>query len=271
MRRFWNSVRCPGLLGGLLLVVAALAASAQTTNYLYATNNGGITITGYTGPDSLLVVPGTIDGLPVTALGKGAFYRQGSLLSVTLPPSLVTLGEGAFWGCAALTNVALGDQVTTLEAGVFWGCAALPSLTLPATVTYIGDVAFAGCDALTGLYFRGNAPQAGQDLFLLGSDPIIYYLPGATGWGSAFGGQPTAPWVSSTLSLTVSPAASMTNAFTFTITGTPNASVVVEASPSLGTPAWTPVSTNVLVNGSWLYSDPQWKTVPIRFYRARAL
>ena len=33
------------------------------------TNNGTITITGYTGPGGAVTIPGTINGLPVTSIG----------------------------------------------------------------------------------------------------------------------------------------------------------------------------------------------------------
>ena len=37
--------------------------------YTYTTNNGTITITGYTGPGGAVTIPGTINGLPVTSIG----------------------------------------------------------------------------------------------------------------------------------------------------------------------------------------------------------
>jgi len=36
----------------------------------YTTNNGAITITGYTGPGGAVVIPGTINGLSVTRIGR---------------------------------------------------------------------------------------------------------------------------------------------------------------------------------------------------------
>lgn len=47
----------------------------------------------------------------------------------------------------------------------------------------------------------------------------------------------------------------------------PNASVVVEASPAVATPAWTPVSTNLLTTGTAQFTDPQWTNQPARLYR----
>jgi uncharacterized repeat protein (TIGR03803 family) len=47
---------------------------------------------------------------------------------------------------------------------------------------------------LVGVYFKGNAPSLGSDVFYLDGSATVYYLPGTTGWGSTFGGLPTALW-----------------------------------------------------------------------------
>ena len=39
------------------------------TEFNYTTNNGTITITGYTGPGGAVTIPSTINGLPVTSIG----------------------------------------------------------------------------------------------------------------------------------------------------------------------------------------------------------
>ena len=61
-----------------------------------------------------------------------------------------------------------------------------------------------------------------------------------------------------------------TNQFGFTITGTSNLVIVVDASTNLANHKWAPVGTNTLANGSSYFSDPQWTNYPGRFYRLRA-
>jgi hypothetical protein len=52
---------------------------------------------------------------------------------------------------------------------------------------------FYDCWGLTSAYFTGNAPASGYEMFM--SDPTtVYYLPGATGWSSTFGGAPVVMW-----------------------------------------------------------------------------
>src|SRR5260221_6501541 len=53
---------------GALVLVGEL----QAQDFSYTNTNGTITITGYTGPGGNVVIPGTIDGLPVTRIGDSA-------------------------------------------------------------------------------------------------------------------------------------------------------------------------------------------------------
>jgi hypothetical protein len=62
----------------------------------------------------------------------------------------------------------------------------------------------------------------------------------------------------------------LTNGFGFTITGTSNLVIVVEACADPGNPVWLPLSTNALTDGSSYFSDPQWTNYPSRFYRLRS-
>jgi hypothetical protein len=59
------------------------------------------------------------------------------------------------------------------------------------------------------------------------------------------------------------------NCFGFTVTGSSNLVIVVEACTNLDNPIWSPVATNTLTGGSCCFSDPQWTNYPVRFYRFR--
>jgi hypothetical protein len=62
----------------------------------------------------------------------------------------------------------------------------------------------------------------------------------------------------------------LSNQFGFTITGTTNIPIVVEASANLATASWTALQTCTLTNGSVYFSDPEWTNYPARFYRIRS-
>ena len=96
------------------------------------------------------------------------------------------------------------------------------------------------------------------------NNATVYYLPRTTGWTSTFGGRPTVLWNPQAQNLGV-----QANQFGFTITGTSNLVIVVEACTDLANPVWSPLGTNTLTGGSSYFSDPQWTNYPARFYRMR--
>jgi hypothetical protein len=61
-----------------------------------------------------------------------------------------------------------------------------------------------------------------------------------------------------------------TNQFGFNITWANGETVVIEACTDLSNPAWQPVQTNTLTDGSSYFGDPQWTNYPGRFYRLRS-
>jgi hypothetical protein len=104
-------------------------------------------------------------------------------------------------------------------------------------------------------------------------DPAtLYYLSGTTGWSSNASGRPTALWVlPNPLVLNFGPSFGVqANHFGFIISWATNVPVVVEACTNLSNPAWSPIATNTLLNGSVYFSDPQWSNYASRFYRVRS-
>jgi hypothetical protein len=132
--------KSPFLAGALLFLALATTVQAQFT---YTTNNGTITITGYTGINPNVAIPGTIDGLMVTDIGTNAFQNSG-LTSVTIPDSVTNIGSGAFETSESLTNVTFGDSVISIGDYAFYGCQALTNVTMAEGLASIGSFAFSG-------------------------------------------------------------------------------------------------------------------------------
>ncbi len=261
--------RSAGLCASRLLAsVLFLLPFAVQAQFTYTTNNHTITITGYTGSGGAVTVPNTITGLPVTDIGSYAFEYSG-VISVTLGANLVHIGDSAFYGCASLGSITIPDGVVSIGDLAFYSNVSLTSVTIGRSVTSLGNGAFEFCASLTGVYFRGNAPSlGGSEVFAADNNAVVYYLPGTTGWGPTYGGLPTA--------LLASPVQAggpgfglRTNRFGFTLTGSSNISIVVEASTNLATGTWTALETGILSNGSSYFSDPEWTNYPARFYRIR--
>ena len=119
--------------------------------YTYTTNSGTITITKYTGSDSVVIIPSQITGLPVISLGDSAFASNTSLTSVTIPDGVTSLGGAVFSGCTSLTNVVIPNGVTNLGERVFENCASLAGIKLPASLSSLGATPFVGCASLTAI------------------------------------------------------------------------------------------------------------------------
>jgi hypothetical protein len=207
----------------------------------------------------------------VVSIGDEAFSWCTSLSSVVIPDSVTHMGSWAFSDCTNLTSVSIGNGLTDIGLA-FPECTSLTTVTIGKGVTCIGGQTFWRCYNLTRVYFQGNAPSIGSDVFLYDDFATVYYLPGTTGWGLAFGGRPTALWsLPNPLILNKSPSFGVrTNAFGFIISWATNVPVVVEACTNLAAPVWSPVATNTLMGGWSYFSDPDWTNNPSRLYRLRS-
>lgn len=64
-----------------------------------------VTITKYTGKESTVILPSTINSWPVTKIGEDALKDNTTITSVTIPASVTEIGANAFAGCTNLTSV----------------------------------------------------------------------------------------------------------------------------------------------------------------------
>lgn len=123
---------------------------------------GGITITAYNGTERDVVIPETINGLPVTIIGIRAFYRK-DIASVRIPETVVTVEPLAFAenrlqsvnisGCVSigyeafagneLSVLTLSDRLSSIGPRAFINNK-LSAIALPGRITNIGKDAFAG-------------------------------------------------------------------------------------------------------------------------------
>ena len=113
-------------------------------DFEYEVDDGKVTITRYKGNGGDVVVPDTIDGLPVNRIGSYAFQGCTSLTSITFGNSLTDIEEYAFQGCTSLTSITLPNSITTIGEYAFRRCHSLISISVPDGCS-IGEGAFEGC------------------------------------------------------------------------------------------------------------------------------
>ena len=162
----------------LLLVIflclpQRVSASQGTYQGLkYKVENGKVTITGST--DSLsgkVTIPEKIEGCPVTAIGRMAFYKNKNITSVVLPDSVTTIGgEEAFAKCENLTSIYFGSGIVSIGSFSFEDCINIEKV-------YISDLR-AWCNA----EIKSYPMRYGADLYLNGEKVTDLVIPeGVTG------------------------------------------------------------------------------------------
>jgi len=148
----------------LLLLLLTLPTLVQA-QFTFTTNNGAITITGYTGPGGDVTIPDATNGYPVTSIGTSAFNNCTNLTSVTMGTNLTSIGTNAFSSCTSLTSVTIGTNVTSIGKNAFIYCSRLTSITIPDSVAGIGQSAFMQCTSLTNATIGTSVTNIGDTTF----------------------------------------------------------------------------------------------------------
>ena len=192
------------LLGALLplLLLLTLPAGVQA-QFTFTTNNGAITITGYTGSGGAVIVPSTTNGLSVTSIASiagGVFSGCSNLTSVTIPSSVTNIGVAQFAPCPGLTNITVDalnsvyssvdgvlfnkrqtvlieyaggkgggytipNSVTSIGTHAFYDCNNVTNIMLPSCVTNIGISAFYSCRGLASVTIGNGVADIGNWAF----------------------------------------------------------------------------------------------------------
>ena len=157
-------VLCVLLCGGMSMT--AQAEERTDDGFYYEENkDGGITITGYTGDETELVIPREIDGKGVTSIGDNAFRDCSSLTSIKIPAGVTSIGVSAFEECYGLTSIEIPAGVTSIGGSAFEYCSGLTSIEIPAGVTSIGESAFEYCSGLTSIEISAGVTSIGNRAF----------------------------------------------------------------------------------------------------------
>jgi hypothetical protein len=144
----------------LLLFLAVAAPTTVQAQLTHTIADGEVTITGFTGFSGPVVIPESIEGLPVAHIGDAAFYEQRYITSVTLPDTLRTIGNSAFHACSMLDEIVISNGVVSIGDSAFYRCSRLRSAVIPLSVATIGTGAFAQ-SWLASIFIPGGAIGSG--------------------------------------------------------------------------------------------------------------
>lgn len=133
---------------GILFLLAPLFCQAQ---FRCVTNAGTIAITRYTGPGGDVAIPPAIDGLPVSRIGRLAFWNCTNVTRVALPSSVSIIEYRAFENCTGLAEISFSEGLSTIDFDAFNGCSSLLAVTLPASVAVLDSWMFWGCTNLVSI------------------------------------------------------------------------------------------------------------------------
>jgi hypothetical protein len=139
-------------------------AQNPASDFEYTLNDtaDGLTITKYKGTAATVVIPGEIEGFPVTEIGYPAFFRN-NLVKVTIPEGVTTLGS-AFRECRNLVEVNLPQTLVTIEDGAFASCEKLESIVIPEGVLNFGASVFSH-SGLTHIILPPNMTSIPPEMF----------------------------------------------------------------------------------------------------------
>ncbi len=170
----------------LVAYVPAVSAATETgvteTGFKYQVTDGILSVTGYEGEETHLVIPDEIAGVTVTRIGSNAFEKNTAIESVIIPDSVTIIEAMAFNMCTSLKNVDLSANLETLGHRAFANTA-IESVEIPKSLedadTYITNESydfngvsysiprgpFMRCENLKTVTFEKGVTQITGELF----------------------------------------------------------------------------------------------------------
>ncbi len=88
----------------------------------------------------------------VTSIDEKAFYMNESVVSITLPSTVIEIGAYAFYGCKNLTRLVTSGSLQKVGSYVGASCAALERLYLCGALFSIGEGSFTACPKLSEVH-----------------------------------------------------------------------------------------------------------------------
>lgn len=121
---------------------------------------------------TIIDIPLTHKGLPVTKIINDAFAYNKKITKVIVGDNVRDIGEYAFFDCENLVEVYLGANVKNIESSCFSWCIKLTTINLPSSLEYIKSYAFNETN-LKNLVISNNSLKIDYLAFANISNPIF--------------------------------------------------------------------------------------------------
>ena len=157
-------------------------------DWKYTLNDDGtLTITGYKGRDTDVVIPNYIGGVKVKKIGSDKYssiwsedirdtnesihfgcagvHVQKTIKRITISYGIEEIGNYAFFGTVGMNNINIPSTVTNIGGVAFFGCKSLDNINIPSSVASIGGNAFENCSNLTNVTIQSGLTSIGSSAF----------------------------------------------------------------------------------------------------------
>lgn len=144
---------------------SSIVSSAAELDFKTSINEDGtIAVYGYTGTDEKVIIPPTIDGKNVTAIGKCCFEDNLTIKEVVLPDTIRIIDYKAFADCKNLETINFPDNLETIGDYAFTTCHSLKSIDLK-NVKKLDECSFQLCISLEEIYVPGSVATVPDHAF----------------------------------------------------------------------------------------------------------
>lgn len=182
---------------GVCSVCKVISAEMLT----YTLSNNKVTITDCdTSVSGDVIIPSTVGGYSVKAIGSDSFFGCSKITGITIPDSVTSISDDAFYYCSNLKNIIVDsnntnycsvdgvlfdknktailccpggksgeytilDNVTSIGNYAFGECRKITKIYIPDTVSKIGNSAFNYCQSLTSINIPAAVTSIGYGTF----------------------------------------------------------------------------------------------------------
>ena len=167
-------------------------------DFVWFENEDGMTLAGYLGDATELILPADYKGKSVTSIGTYAFRDCTSLTSIVIPNSVTSIGDYAFDGCTSLKDLRIEDVEGTLSLGnyifddspletlylgrnlsydmrynsPFYNKTTLKNFIIGNSVTSIGNSMFENCTSLKDLRIEDGEGTLSLGNYIFDDSPL---------------------------------------------------------------------------------------------------